>query len=136
MRKTISIIAGLVLLVPLILVLWSFAEMGINNYRLSNFAVQLFEYALPIQTEVLEKKSDVGLLTGNGNHCDFIARMTVKTALSKKEVEQHYSRIAPQQAISGSSSEVHLVVSSLGEGTYLVEVVDAPNNPGFDWRCH
>lgn len=62
----------------------------VNNWRLDQFAKRLYGYTLPPQTVVVEQKSEVNLLSGTGNHCDFVAKQTVETTLSRPEIEDFY----------------------------------------------
>ncbi|MDD3706508.1 MAG: hypothetical protein PHC45_10685, partial [Clostridiaceae bacterium] len=77
--------------IPAFLIISSFfISPFINDLILSNFANNLFKYPLPPKTVLVVKSKDVGCLIGNGNHCDFLAIMFIKTELSKEEIENYY----------------------------------------------
>lgn len=58
--------------------------------RLYTFAANLFDHALPPATIELSRVTEVGILGGNGNHCDFRAVRLLATELSKTAIEAHY----------------------------------------------
>ena len=66
----------------------------LNNFRLQQFAKNLYAYPLPPHTEVINRSAKVGLLGGNGNHCDFEARQYMRTALSQEEIEAYYQGVS------------------------------------------
>ena len=123
---------GAVLIVP---ILWAVADTAVNQYRSMQFGAQLYAIPLPERTVLLKEEQRVGLLVGNGNHCDFIADLHVASALSQKEIEKYYSalRLKP---VRERGDEPYVLVSAEGEGLYLIRAVDSPNTPGMDLRCH
>lgn len=62
---------------------------AMNELRLARFARGLYEYPLPPDTSVVSRHAAVGLM-GNGNHCDFIAEQTMRSALTQAELEAYY----------------------------------------------
>jgi hypothetical protein len=83
------VILGLLLILSVLFV--CVFPMIVNNVRLSIFSQPFFNYPLPPQTAVLSRETQVGLLHGNGNHCDFSASMRLHTLLSEQEVRDYYS---------------------------------------------
>lgn len=61
-----------------------------NLSRLQRFADPFYAYPLPPQTEEVGRFQEYGILSGNGNHCDFLAQRTLLTALSAEEIESYY----------------------------------------------
>ena len=64
-----------------------------NRLTLLVFSQRLFGYPLPPDTEVISRQMQVGVLTGNGNHCDFLASMLLRTTLGKQEIEAYYEDV-------------------------------------------
>jgi hypothetical protein len=139
----------LLLLLPLIIVLPIALPMLYNTVRLTIFALPLFWYPLPAQTEVLSYRSEVGVLDGAGNHCDFRATMRLHTALTEQAIRDYYKRVSfptvgaesGMAAIAGLNNAVPIWVSFDAADAQLVEVsiYDGIYSRGFgmgDPRCH
>lgn len=88
---------------------------------------------------------------GNGNHCDFIAEITIVTEQSRQEIESYYADVEFPPARSnqqgredGTMSGIHTPVSPFieflginGDGKLLVRVriMDYGYARGLDYRC-
>jgi len=107
----------------------------LNNYYLSRFEKQLFDFPLPTGTVTLKKNSKIGVLTGNGNHCDFVASLEIKTDLTVAQIEGLFKNMTIKPAVSGSSTQQGIIVESISSGIKRIEIWDAPGQSGFDLRC-
>jgi len=123
----------LVSLLPLLWVVAGFSSHAINNWRLSAFAEQ-FLSSPPPGTSVRLLQSEVGVLTGNGNHCDFIVSVSFQGTAEPSAVLRHYESLPVQHAIPGSSSQIQVKLA--GQQPSRLAATDAPNEPAFDLRCH
>jgi hypothetical protein len=74
-----------------------------NNSRLHKFAGNLFDYPLPPRTEEIDRSAKVGVF-GNGHHCDFVARISLVTELSREEINAYYKDVT-FPAVSGQPTE-------------------------------
>lgn len=94
---------AIIVLVTIVLIVIIGLEIKSKNKNLAGFAKQIEELALPPATIQLGKTyKRVGLLTGNGNHCDYAAAKLVKSQLSKEEIEKFYFSNKFSNAESGS----------------------------------
>jgi hypothetical protein len=93
----------------------------------------------------MDRHATVGLLTGNGNHCDFVVEQSMTSTLDRREIEAYY-RDATLPAVSGESQdaqngrkvsiwfdESH---STDGQLRFTLRLADIGYPPGFDIRCH
>src|SRR5690606_40924776 len=62
----------------------------LNNISLSKFEKQFERYPLPEETSLIEVKSVVGKLNGNGNSIDFFVGLLIQSELSKDELTHYY----------------------------------------------
>jgi hypothetical protein len=110
----------------------------VNDLRLSKFSAQLFDHSLPPRSRAVASSSEVGILTGNGNHCDFVARLELASDLGIDEVRAHYERLHLSPAIPGGvdGGLPIIEVSRTPRGTYSIDAIDAPYGAGLDIRCH
>lgn len=118
---------------PLLCVIAGVSSHAINNWRLSVFAEQ-FLSSPPSGSSVRVLQSQVGVLTGNGNHCDFIVSIGFEGPAEPAAVLRHYESLPIQHAIPGSSSEIQLEITSAQP--FQLRATDVPNEPAFDIRCH
>ncbi|MBX2859415.1 MAG: hypothetical protein KTR17_12200 [Cellvibrionaceae bacterium] len=107
----------------------------LNNFYLWSFSSQIFDYPLPKGVEIISKSSEVGVLTGNGNHCDFVASLEVRSSVPIENIKSHYSNMTIQPATTGSSTEQGLSVELISPSVVKIEIWDAPGWSGFDFRC-
>ena len=118
-------------------------EMVQNTMRLNAFADNLFDYPLPPQTEEIERYAEVGLLTGNSNHCDYLAKRTLATRLSADEIEAFYRDIRLPEVVDHPKSPgvgVEVVIDPERQSDGRLRVIVSLSNffypPGLDIRCH
>jgi hypothetical protein len=120
-----------------------------NNWQLSRFANNLFDYPLPPQTEVISRHVEVGLM-GNGNHCDFVATQIMRTKLAAEEIEAYYNKVllppvnnhneGIAEPFQGSPIPIFIDFenSALEDGWqyFSIELFDFGYAPVLDFRCH
>jgi len=68
--------------------LWFFPHL--HDKTLNVFSQRLFSTPLPENTQEIERINKVGLQSGNSDHCDYLAALLLKTALSKSDIEKYY----------------------------------------------
>ncbi|MBK8022434.1 MAG: hypothetical protein IPK19_13660 [Chloroflexi bacterium] len=121
----------------------------LNNLRLFVFSQPFFNYPLPPQTEVLSREAHVGLFQGNGNHCEFWARMQIHTSLTEEEVRAHYSGVtfptvgansvsAAMDGLEGAV-RVYLRFDAEDPNRFTASIGDGIYTDGlylWDLRCH
>jgi hypothetical protein len=128
------------LLLPGSIVLGALSSAVVNNFRLARFSAQLFTYPLPPGTQLITRSANVGVLTGNGDHCDFIARVDLGGEASLESLRDHYSGLHLDAAIPGGAGgglpRIEIVAASGGQATgYAVIATDAAYEGVFDVRC-
>lgn len=150
MRGRLGCIAPLTPLtvIPALCLVMTVLPMVLNNLDLQRFAEGLFSYPLPPRTEELARRADVGLLGGNGNHCDFVASRVLVTDLSRDEIEVYYREVL-LPAVSGPSESVKMygtkgllpVELTFDEGPsadgrlHVTVTLADIGHPASDWRC-
>lgn len=124
--------------VPGVVLLGALSAHLANNWHLHRFAAQLFEYPLPTGAAEVSRRADVGVLTGNGDHCDFIARREIRATLPLEAVRTHFEPLALRPAIGrgASGGPPALEIERQREGLYVVTAVDAAYYGSFDLRCY
>lgn len=128
-----AVVGLMVLFLPLLWLIAGPSSHAINSWRLSVFQHQ-FLSSPPPGVAVQLVRSEVGLLTGNGNHCDFVVSISFDGPAEPSAVLAHYESLPPRHAIPGSNSETQLRATS--SGPLVLTITDAPNEPAFDIRCH
>ena len=123
-----------VLFVPYLLATAAGASHAINSLRLERFAAQFLDNS-PANSKVSLAQSQVGVLTGNGNHCDFIVDIRIASNLSHDEIAAYYAAFPVRRAVAGESSEVRLVFEEVDDGIVMLNATDAPNGSALDFRC-
>jgi len=66
--------------------------MLLNNIRLYCFAMQLFNYELPPNTEFIKLYKEAGNTNLTGDNFGFWAYIVIRTDLSEQEVEDYYTK--------------------------------------------
>ena len=111
----------------------------VDNFRLAAFERQVLKLPVPPGARVVSVNSEVGALTGNGNHCDYIVGMEIETSQAIDSIRTHYQRYSLEPAIPGGADGglPALQVSAAAPArTVRVEAIDAPYGAFFDFRCH
>lgn len=109
-------------------------NMSFNNFLLWNFRNQLFNYPLPKDTEIVKKESKIGLLQGNGNHCDFEAKLTLKSNNSPEKIVEHYSGMDIFSVFGGTN--IYKRIEKIESGIFTITIGDSHYDSGMDFRCH
>lgn len=83
MKKIISCIMPIVFIgfISLFII-----TMIVNNFRLKEFAEQLFDVEFPSDIAIMEERKICGKLNGNGNSMDYLACLLVKSKRDKTEL--------------------------------------------------
>lgn len=136
-RWALRFVAAVVAL-PLVLVLAVVVARLRNDRRLARFAAQLDDFPPPAGARVVHRLARVGVLTGNGDHCDFLVRQEIASNQPIERVRAHYARLRLRPAVEGGASAglPDLTVAPRAGGGYVVSAVDAPYAAGLDERCH
>jgi len=101
---------------------------------LAEFSSQ-FEKHAPELASVELLRARVGVLTGNGNHCDFIVDVQVSGELPAQDIIDHYESIPIKRAVAGESTDIQMDITQTGTNRFTLTVTDAPNEAAFDMRC-
>ena len=159
-------IAWSVLAVPVVLALAKIVPPIVqHNFGLHRLQLSFERVSHPAKTTRLAKFSDIGVFTGNGNHCDYIVGEVRETDETSESVLQHYKSVKlphvfPAQA--DTEGNVSLKIEFEDEfdreegidwsyalpramarakahrtkgGLYVVYAIDAGYDPGGDLRC-
>ncbi|BFT69366.1 hypothetical protein [Paenibacillus sp. P36] len=136
MKKTIIILITILLILGLMF--FPFVrDITSNNRTLKKFSNHLFDSTLPPMTKEITRNSEVGILVANGDHCDFRAKMTLETSLSKQEIISFYHMAMPS---AKGQSQVKINIKFHDENVnnklvFDIEILDDGYNTGFDLRC-
>jgi hypothetical protein len=117
----------------LVIAFWGSTHI-VNSWRLSLFAHQIIDNPPPQAVASLQS-TRVGVLTGNGDHCDFIVEVELTGDFDESNVLEHYTALPIVHAVPGSHSEIQIHAIRDASSRYIVRVTDAPNGAGFDIRC-
>lgn len=136
-RRSLTIVAIAVGTVPVLAVLGFGAAHVVNSWRLARFSAQLFTHPLPPGAREIGRRTELGLLAGDGNHCDFVATQELATTLPIEAVRAHYARLRLRPAIGAGTGRLEIEVAphAAGGGVVVVTAVDAPYEDIFDLRC-
>ena len=135
-NRGVLIASVVVLVVALVPSLWFIAgptSYAVNTWRLSVFQQQFLSSPPPGTTPEL-LNSEVGVLTGNGNHCDFVVSLSFSAPVDRSAVLAHYQSLHIKRAVPGESSQLLFTFSEAKPP--VLTISDAPNSPAFDPRCH
>ncbi|GGO82022.1 hypothetical protein [Nonomuraea cavernae] len=134
-RRTLVVLACLV--APALVVM---VPMWVNDARLNGMMERILDRPPLPDTMVSRVQGTVGLLEGNGNHCDYLVRISVYTSLSSAEIEAHYgsaTRVHVEAPASeGSASEGSAGDVPAGEAKSMILEFLATDDAGWDLRCH
>lgn len=116
--------------------------MWTNDERLDAFAERFFDYPLPPATEFADHDAQGSVqLRGNGNHCDYLVRFSLRSELSDEEVVRYYEQ-AEVPGVDGGRAQVTVFfakhVKRSDDYWYdpiIVQIADS-TDPGWDIRCH
>lgn len=89
-KKIFVIVIASVILIPLLLIVASRVTVMLKNNIIAEYFLEELEYPRPDSTQIYEKYSKIGLLVGNGNHCDFFSGIIFYSQLSREEIKKFY----------------------------------------------
>lgn len=129
------------------------AATTVNHFRLADFERLLFEYPVPEGSRVVRTWSEVAVLTGNGDHCDYVATLVLAFERPPRlnRLRAHYAPLDLRPAAPSSPHPPSLTVTRGFGGLYaiynraatgdstahiaVVEVVDSGYPAGFSLGC-
>lgn len=145
-KKIIIVLFAIILGLPL--VCFGLPKL-INQATLFIFAQPFFNYPLPPETKEISRDMRVGVLTGNGNHCDFYANRKLETLLSEDEIRKYYRDVTfPSIALHSSIAAISELEGIVGlfikfdpidPQNITLELWDYPYKDAIrmlDVRCH
>ena len=129
-----------------------------HNRRLARYVAEFEEMRHPENTSRISLHKRVGLISGNGNHCDYFVGEMRRFQGEREEIEGFYAgrEVAGEPVFvafveNGEFSELDRwsmpgglddprdwldsLADSL-EKVYVVYILDVGYEPGFDIRCH
>lgn len=135
-----------------------------HNVALYRFRSHFKTVTHPSSSTLLKRFSDVGLLEGNGNHCDYLVGHVRETDEPPDQIVDHYiggryPRVDPSfDSGFGASVPLHVEFPDSNPSglltrdmpkmiqaarakqkkktLYVVYAFDGGYPPNFDWRCH
>jgi len=122
MKRLIKRILLAIALIPALLVLLVVTPFIVspilNNITLSSFSKQIYNYPLPENMELIEKKAVCGKLNGNGNGMDYFACILIKTDMTIDQIKQYYKDKEFKSAKKDKEHVVNVEVSEICCGFY------------------
>jgi hypothetical protein len=126
--------------------------MPINSLRLRWMERTMERVSHPADSELLARFSDLGILDGNGDHCDFMAGHLRRSPLTREALREHYRSDAPQTRVEVYSFDEperednylpnRFRLREPGDplvpdepGVYFVFIYDGMYPPDGDLRC-
>ena len=134
MRAAGLVGAGVALLVPYSVIVLVASSYVVNNWRLDRFVTQFIDNP-PEGANVTVRNKQVGVLTGNGDHCDYIVDIDVESALGAEAIVTHYRALPVEPAVVGEDVELLLSIETLADGKYRLNATNAPYMSALDFRC-
>jgi hypothetical protein len=134
MSAAILVGAGILILVPYFVIVLAVSSYVVNNWRLDRFVAQFVDNP-PEGARVTLQRRQVGILTGNGDHCDYVVDFQVQGALSAEAIVEHYRGLPVESAVVGESAEMGLSIEKVAEGRYRLNATDATYMSALDFRC-
>lgn len=135
------------------------AGMPFNEWMAWQLSRKLGTVAHPAGTAHVHSRRQVGLLTGNGNHCDYFAGELRTYSGSRAELLAFYSGKELQSPLGRHQAEVQVAFfeastrnerlphahdeptewglsPEAADRFYVVYLFDGGHDPGYDLRCH
>ena len=118
-----------------------------HDFRLRQMKRDFARLSHPAGSRVLAARSKLGLLEGNGSHCDYFVGELRVAPLDVEALQAFYEGKATVEfSAPGASWDVSSPRESLlsiastasrapGETVYVVSLYDS-EEPGIDYRCH
>lgn len=99
--------------------------MALNEVRAAHLVHQVRAIPLPKGANIISTKTEIGVLFGNGDHCDFRAFAII----------EYYSDKAGEQAFEDSLKSNRNINLGHAWPYYLMVVDGLSNEPNLDPRC-
>lgn len=97
--------------VPVLAVLFMlFADRLTNDLRLWQIERQLKAIHPPPETKEISSHSAVGLLVGNGNHCDFFAGIVYRSQRNSDTIQAHYNDTRFLNPVTGEHEKLSVTI--------------------------
>jgi len=127
----------------LIVLVFIFGPRVEHDNALRRFADQLYNYPPPSKTQIVSRDSQVGLLSANGNHCDYRVVQIISSELSVIDLNAYYQPLRFAAALPPESKsetkDIPLQIEVLepqGDRTQVrLTLSDFGYPPGLDFRC-
>ncbi len=81
----------------------------LNNYRLSQFENGLSQVNHPQGSKLLARRSAVGLLIGNSNHCDYFVGEIRSCDLPREQIQKYYADLSIINPINGNLLSLNIL---------------------------
>jgi len=107
-RRILVLILGVLSILTVFYLL--FGDAFTNDLRLWQITRQLDSLSQPPNTVRFSSKSAVGLLKGNGNHCDFFVGAVYRSQSSVEAIQKHYKGRQFQNPITGRNEEWNITI--------------------------
>jgi hypothetical protein len=122
----------------------------LHDYALTRVRHAYRQIKHPTSSSGLEALSQVGLLSGNGNHCDYFVGEIRESDDSPDQIRDYYAKFSfpitvefPNQRgrIDPSVDDMfealrHARAKQTKKTLYVVYALDGGYEPNFDLRCH
>lgn len=107
-KRVIFVLLGVLSILALFYFL--FGDAITNDLRLSQITRQLDTLSQPPNTIYISSNAAVGLLQGNGNHCDFFAGAVYCSQSSVEAIQQHYKGRQFQNPVTGVNENWEITI--------------------------
>lgn len=105
--------------------------MGFNSFRLWRLERDFAALAHPVESKFLKRQKMVGLVAGNGNHCDFFVAELHSHDGNQQKTREFYRSIRVAVPNHDAYQE-----SENGTQATEIELLPSPLPPKYHWRYH
>lgn len=127
-KRVIFVLLGL--LSVLAVYYFLFGDAITNDRCLSQITSQLNTLSQPPNTIQISSRSAVGLLSGNGNHCDFFTGSVYRSQSTVEVIQQHYKGRQFQNPVTGKDEDWDLIILKDDHSFDSVWLPDDFDHPG------
>lgn len=99
-----------------LLVISCFAFRPSKDLNLARLKTEFQALPHPIDSELIQTYSEMGLIEGNSNHCDYFVAQLRRSSLSEKQIQAHYQQLhltAPERQHLFHQSEAPTLVPAV-----------------------
>jgi hypothetical protein len=107
-KRVLLVLVGVLPVIALLYFL--FGDAVANDLRLWQITRQLNTLPQPPGTTQISTHAVVGLLVGNGNHCDFFAGAVYRSQSSIEAIQQHYEGRQFQNPVTGMNENWQITI--------------------------